>query len=69
MDAATCPEEPAAKPSVDDLSVCIKCGELLVFQDDLTLRPMELNDMLSLDEATKNELLKVQSIIRKLRME
>lgn len=28
------------KPTPGDLSVCIKCGHLAVFKDDLTLRPL-----------------------------
>jgi hypothetical protein len=45
MDAATNPNDGATQPKPGDLSVCISCASVLVFNDDLTLRacsPAEL---------------------------
>lgn len=40
LDAAMAgdPEHPDATPSPGDVSVCISCAQILVFQEDLTLR-------------------------------
>jgi hypothetical protein len=33
------------KPTEGDLSVCLQCGHLMIFQSDLTLRPLTDEEM------------------------
>jgi hypothetical protein len=34
-----------AKPKAGDLSVCLRCGHLMIFKSDLTLRPLNDEEM------------------------
>jgi hypothetical protein len=56
-------DEWVARPK--DMSICINCGEILTFTDDLDLRLADLNDMLNYGEANKKLLEDAQRIIRK----
>lgn len=69
MDAAT-PAYFNAKvsPRPGDLSLCMKCGEMLVFTESLTIRILELNDMLQLKAVTQKELTNAQKLIREKRI-
>ncbi len=40
LNAATAMSDPESSPSPGDLSLCIKCGELLVFDQDIKLALM-----------------------------
>jgi len=54
-----------AKPK--DMSVCINCGEILTFTDDLDLRLADLNDMLAVSNDFKQLLETAQQFIRSKR--
>lgn len=54
-------------PRAGDFSVCLNCGEITVFNKDLTRRLAELNDLLGLPPATARELTAAQDLIRKTR--
>ena len=47
-----------------DMTICINCGEILTFTDDLDLRLADLNDMLRYGEANKSILEEAQRVIR-----
>ena len=61
LDAATATQK-GTKPKAGDATVCICCGALLVFNDDLTVRlpTDEENDIMRFDE----RVLKLQRMIR-----
>lgn len=61
MDAATCIDDPSAKPSSGDLSLCLNCGEVLQFNDILVLKPIDLD---TTDKATKAILLRISTTIK-----
>lgn len=45
-DAATCPRDDNAKPNPGDVTVCINCGHLMAFDDNLTLRNLTEAEMI-----------------------
>lgn len=45
-----------AKPKADDVSVCLYCGNFMIFQTDLTLRSMRQDEHDALPEDLRNEL-------------
>lgn len=51
-------------PAEGDLSVCFKCGTLLVFKKDLSIRLLELEELVSLDQDVRDELEKIQNYVR-----
>lgn len=66
-DAATCVGHPSKRPRLGDISLCMGCGEILVFDSILSLHPAGLDDMLNLTEKTSKQLARVQALIRKTR--
>ena len=57
---------PAMWPEPGDLSLCIQCGAMLTFNDDLTLRSLPDADFRALDGETQYALRVRQSAIYKL---
>lgn len=51
-------------PREGDISVCYKCGSLLEFNEDLSVRLLDSSDMKKLDWETVEELEKIQEFIR-----
>jgi hypothetical protein len=65
MDCATALEnDDSVRPKVGDVSLCLKCGEILVYGDEMILREAQIPDMLKLDEHAKQLLTKAQRLIR-----
>lgn len=52
-----------AKPG--DMAVCFKCGEILVFTDDLGLRQSDLNDMAKIAPFERENLGRAQRLVRR----
>lgn len=50
MDAATSTDRPA-KPKPDDVSVCFECGQVLLFNEDLTSRIPSQKEMIELQRS------------------
>lgn len=67
MDAATSIENPKHQPRPDDFSLCGKCGEVLVYDADLTLRAADLKDMLKLTPRSGQAMTQMQQVIRQHR--
>jgi hypothetical protein len=67
MDAATSPYEPNLRPKPRDLSCCLKCGEVLVFQKDLSVAVASVSDLMKLDPETASQLDRLQKAIREMR--
>lgn len=44
-DAATCPSNDTATPRPGDITVCIDCGHLMAFDDQLYLRDLTEDEM------------------------
>jgi hypothetical protein len=59
FDCATAPDDEVARPKDGDISICLKCGHLAAFNDDMTLRP--LTDAEMLDVAGDKEILRMQA--------
>jgi hypothetical protein len=57
-----------ARPKPGDVSLCIKCGEVLEFASDMRVRQASLETMLSLPDDAKAQVDKMQKIIRKERL-
>jgi hypothetical protein len=53
-----------AVPKPGDLSVCIYCAELLVFNTDMTLRSLAFKEMLELPDAVQANLQRFRAAIR-----
>jgi len=66
-DAATDIDNTNATPKEGDLSVCLNCGEIMVFNADRTTRAVALNDLTALPPEIHAQLDRVQQTIRKLR--
>ena len=67
MDAASSATDPSYRPRPEDYSLCGKCGEVLVYAADLTLRAADLKDMLALDDEQGRLLTHLQRTIRRER--
>lgn len=67
MDAATCVGRKKVQPRPGDFSLCGKCGEILVYNADMTLRAADLKDMLTLDSEEGVRLTLAQRLIRQQR--
>lgn len=65
MDDATCPAESKVSPSTGDLSVCLNCGELLMFNDILVAKKLETVVFLLLPVETQAEIQAISKAIRK----
>jgi len=64
IEAASTPGK--ASPHPGDVSVCISCTSVLVFNDDLRLREMSRDEFANLHPENKSEILLVQRGIRML---
>lgn len=58
VDAATSFADPAAKPSPGDITICLDCGHVMAFADDLKLR--SLTDQELIEIAADPEILALQ---------
>lgn len=69
MDAATCANkaDEAARPRPGDISICISCGEILVFDDNFALRPAGVDDLLAVPPEEMKRINQAQRLIRKNR--
>lgn len=59
--------ESCRPPSEGDISLCFKCGEVMVFRDDLSLRLALLDDLLGLTSEARETLEMAQRRIREER--
>ena len=64
----TCPYDSKSKPRPGDFAICLKCGEILVFDKDIRTRIAELNDMMSLLPPEDKMIVEIQKNIRKERL-
>lgn len=62
LDACTAIED-GATPSTGDISICLYCGELSAFTEDLTIRKVSKEEFESYDDDLKKEIIKVQALI------
>ena len=55
LDAASCLADDAAVPKPGDITICIKCGYLMTFADDLSFRDLTEEEILEvpLDEVSR----------------
>jgi hypothetical protein len=67
MDADTSPYDFKLRPKPKDLSCCLKCGEILVFQKDLSVAVAGVSDLMHLDPQTASQLDRLQKAIREMR--
>lgn len=62
-DAATHPTQ-TRMPAPGDFSVCGYCGELLIFNEGLSMRRAELNDLMPVDARTHRAIEQMQAAFR-----
>lgn len=55
------------RPRPGDFSLCLKCGEIYVFKDDMTIRLPTVAELMNLDQGNMNTLQVIQTKIRKER--
>lgn len=53
FDSATHPKDGSLRPEPGDLSMCLSCGGMLTFTDDMALRAASDEEVESLDSDTK----------------
>ena len=58
VDAASAPGQKSAKPTPNDITVCLMCGHLMGFNKDMTVRP--LTDAEMYEVAGDPRILKIQ---------
>lgn len=66
LDSATCVEGDH-NPKPGDVSVCLKCGEVLQFNESLAVVAADLNSLITLDDQQRNLIGRAQRIIREKR--
>jgi hypothetical protein len=66
MDAATNLQDAEAVPAPGDVSVCLSCASVLVFNDDLTLRGFTPAEIAALPSDIKSQLERYQRAIREI---
>lgn len=66
-DAAMCIDDDTVRPKPGDFSVCLRCGEILCFTADLSLRLADLDDFMDLDKKISALLTRAQTKIRRAR--
>lgn len=64
LDAALCPDDKYYRPQAGDLSVCLGCGAILRFDQNLKLAAVESLDDLGLDDDLRFSLLRAQQAAR-----
>ena len=67
MDRATVLTDEGARPEPGDFSVCIRCGEILRFSEELTLRSMQPEELYYLDAERGALLFEAQSKVQEMR--
>lgn len=67
MDRASPAFEEEAVPQEGDLSICIKCGQLLVFNTDLTFRALSAEAYASIPDDVKQQIEKLTKAHAQLR--
>lgn len=56
------------RPKEGDFSLCAKCGEIYVFNEDMTIRIPTIKELMALDPMGSEELTKTQTMIRTKRL-
>lgn len=64
MDSAEVAVGTTKRPRPEDLTLCLNCGEVLVFTDTMEIRPAELRDYMQLDADAFNTVNIGQKLIR-----
>ncbi len=64
MDCATAIDDKEANPIPGDVSVCLSCGEIFVFDEQLQLTTPTISEMLSWPKETNQLLTRTQRLIR-----
>jgi hypothetical protein len=57
------------EPSADDFTLCLKCGAILRFNADLTIREASPADLETLDLETYEEIQRIRSAIVRMSIE
>lgn len=53
-------------PKPDDITICIRCGQVMLFNLDMTVRLPDEDELADLDAATLEEISEAQVAIRKV---
>jgi C4-type Zn-finger protein len=67
MDAVTATVAVPRAPGPDDITICAKCGEFLIFDQDMKVRSMDLHDMLKVSPEGQAQMSMMQALIREQR--
>lgn len=67
MDASTSIDgDEDIKPSPGDISLCIKCGAMLDFDDDMKLQFLSQEKFEELDENTRSQIVSARAAIKRI---
>jgi hypothetical protein len=53
----------SASPNEGDISICAYCGDFLIFNKDLSLRQMGLEEEMALKDDCRSQLMKIRAAI------
>lgn len=67
VDAAMCIGGTDVRPSVGDITLCLKCGEILIFDEDMKVRLPLVVELMNLPPHTEHTLTIAQETIRRER--
>jgi len=68
MDASTSIDgDENVKPSPGDISLCIKCGAMLDFDDDMKLQFLRQEKFEELDDETRSQILSARAVIKRIK--
>lgn len=67
MDAASCLEDETARPNEGDLTVCLNCGQVLVFDHEIEPTLPTPTDLAKLDRETKRQLFRTSMAVMAVR--
>jgi|SRR5277367_1643086 len=63
-DSATCAKNSRLRPKPGDLTVCLNCGEVLEFQNDMKMKLATVSALMACGEELHALIVKAQSLIR-----
>lgn len=66
LDAATLVRPGTALPKPGDFTICLRCGEVLIFGDELALRVAMANDVRAAGPEVMAEIRRVSRAVRRL---
>jgi hypothetical protein len=68
FDCASPPFGEKVRPQSGDITLCLKCGEIYIFTETLSVRMPTIDEIRRLDAVTWSQVERLQKVIRKARV-